>query len=163
MATTDLAPNTFAPRPWHPLALLLTRIMGAATCVSAFTVSPAEVFINEIHYDNGGTDANEAIEIAGPAGTDLTGWSLVLYNGTGGAPYDTRKLSGIIPNQQNGFGMRVFTYPVNGIQNGATDGVALVNGATLVQFLASTRLCTWPDRVLRSSRTRCRGSVAPRR
>ena len=43
---------------------------------------PAEVFINEIHYDTAGTDVGEFIEIAGPAGTDLTGWTLVLYNGT---------------------------------------------------------------------------------
>jgi len=31
------------------------------------------VFINEIHYDNEGTEANEGVEVAGPAGTDLTG------------------------------------------------------------------------------------------
>ena len=42
---------------------------------------PPAPFINEIHYDNVGTDSGEAIEVAGPAGTDLTGWSLVLYNG----------------------------------------------------------------------------------
>ena len=53
----------------------------------AGAVAPAEgvVFVNEIHYDNAGTDAGEAIEVAGPAGTDLTGWSIVLYNGNGGA------------------------------------------------------------------------------
>lgn len=49
----------------------------------------APVFINEIHYDNSGTDSGEPIEIAGPAGTDLTGWSVVLYNGNGSAPYST--------------------------------------------------------------------------
>jgi hypothetical protein len=53
------------------------------------------VFINEIHYDNAGTDAGEAIEVAAPAGTDLIGWSLALYNGTGGVVYDTDALSGI--------------------------------------------------------------------
>jgi hypothetical protein len=62
------------------------------------------VFINEIHYDNTGTDAGEAIEIAGPAGTDLTGWSLVLYNGSGGAVYDTDPLSGVIADQADGYG-----------------------------------------------------------
>ena len=54
------------------------------------------VFINELHYDNAGTDAGEAVEIAGPAGTDLTGWSLVLYNGANGAAYNTNTLSGVI-------------------------------------------------------------------
>jgi hypothetical protein len=94
------------------------------------------VFINEIHYDNTGTDAGEAIEVAGPAGTDLTGWSIVLYNGANGDVYDTDALSGTIPDQQAGFGTVFLTYPENGIQNGAPDGIALVNGTTVVQFLS---------------------------
>ena len=40
------------------------------------------VFINEFHYDNIGADTGEFIEIAGTAGTDLTGWSLIRYNGS---------------------------------------------------------------------------------
>jgi predicted extracellular nuclease/methionine-rich copper-binding protein CopC len=95
------------------------------------------VFFNEIHYDNDGTDTGEAIEIAGPAGTDLTGWSIVLYNGAGGASYDTKSLNGVIPNSGgSGFGVVVVSYPANGIQNGSPDGMALVNGATVVQFLS---------------------------
>ena len=41
----------------------------------------AQTFVNEIHYDNDGTDANERVEIAGPAGASLAGWKVVLYNG----------------------------------------------------------------------------------
>ncbi|HYE15660.1 MAG TPA: hypothetical protein VD968_14545, partial [Pyrinomonadaceae bacterium] len=93
------------------------------------------VFINEIHYDNTGTDAGEFIEVAGPAGTNLTGWSIVLYNGNGGASYDTDALTGTIPSQQGGYGTVSISYPSNGIQNGSPDGVALVDGTTLVQFL----------------------------
>ncbi|GGC65561.1 hypothetical protein GCM10011504_49440 [Siccirubricoccus deserti] len=94
------------------------------------------VFVNEIHYDNTGTDTGEAIEIAGPAGTDLSGWSLALYNGTGGAVYNMRALSGTIPDAGAGLGVLSFDYPSNGIQNGAPDGVALVDPAgTVVQFL----------------------------
>ena len=96
----------------------------------------AQVFINEIHYDNTSTDTGEAIEVAGPAGTDLTGWSLVLYNGSTGALYDTTALSGVIANQQGGFGTVAVSYPTNGIQNGSPDGVALVDGSTVVQFLS---------------------------
>jgi hypothetical protein len=44
------------------------------------------VFINEIHYDNTGTDVGEGVEIAGTAGTDLTGWS-IIHNGNGGVSY----------------------------------------------------------------------------
>ena len=62
------------------------------------------VFINELHYDDNSTDANEGIEIAGASGTDLTGWSVVFYNGNGGVAYMTLALSGTIPDQLNGYG-----------------------------------------------------------
>ena len=29
-----------------------------------------------------GTDSGEKVEIAGPAGTDLSGWKIVRYNGS---------------------------------------------------------------------------------
>jgi len=97
----------------------------------------AQVFINEIHYDNDGTDTGEAIEIAGAAGTDLTGWSLVRYNGNGGASYGTDILSGVLVDQQGGFGTIVVNYPSNGLQNGSPDGVALVDASSIVvQFLS---------------------------
>ncbi len=95
------------------------------------------VFINEIHYDNAGTDTGEAIEIAGPAGIDLTGWSLILYNGNGGAPYRTASLTGSLPDQGDGFGTLNVPFPTDGIQNGPPDGVALVDsGGSVVQFLS---------------------------
>src|SRR5262245_52167181 len=81
------------------LAAALTVILGSVICARAFTISPADVFINEIHYDNVGTDTAEAIEIAGPAGTDLSGWTLVLYNGANGLVYHIRALNGVIPDQ----------------------------------------------------------------
>jgi predicted extracellular nuclease len=115
------------------LAMLATLVVIPAAPASAAT----SVFINEIHYDNAGTDAGEAIEVAGPAGTDLTGWSLVLYNGSGGVVYNTTVLSGVIPDQGGGFGTVFVSYPVNGIQNGSPDGVALVDaGSTVIQFLS---------------------------
>ncbi|MEN7547581.1 T9SS type A sorting domain-containing protein [Rapidithrix thailandica] len=95
------------------------------------------VFINEIHYDNTSTDSGEAIELAGPAGIDLSGWQIVLYNGSGGAEYNTRTLSGSIPDAGNGVGFVVENYPVNGLQNGSPDGIALVNQlGQVLQFLS---------------------------
>ena len=95
------------------------------------------VYLSEIHYDNTGTDAGEAIEIDGPAGTDLTGWQVVLYNGNGGASYDTQTLSGTIPVTCSARGVVVLSYPANGIQNGSPDGVALVNASgQVVEFLS---------------------------
>lgn len=98
-----------------------------------------EVFINEIHYDNAGTDQGEAVEIAGPAGTDLAGWSLVLYNGNGGAVYDSREIGAVIPNQQNGYGTVAVEYTTtnSSIQNGSPDGIALVSDqGEVIQFLS---------------------------
>ena len=92
-------------------------------------------FINEIHYDNTGKDTGEAIEVAGPVGTDLSGWALVLYNGRNGASYRTKSLSGIIPDQTNGFGTIAFGF-AKSIQNGAPDGIALVANGQVAQFLS---------------------------
>ncbi len=118
-------------------AVTILALMLMALPTAHVLAAPTAVFINEIHYDNAGTDTGEAIEVAGPAGTDLTGWSLVLYNGSGGASYGTRTLSGTIPDLGGGFGVVVTTYPSNGIQNGSPDGMALVNASnTVIQFLS---------------------------
>lgn len=95
------------------------------------------VFINEFHYDNNGTDVGEAVELAGLAGTDLSGWSLVYYNGNGGVSYATTALSGIIGDQDGGYGTLSFAGPGAGIQNGSPDAIALVDGnGDVVQFLS---------------------------
>lgn len=96
----------------------------------------APIHISEFHYDNVGTDAGEAIEISGPAGASLEGWSIVLYNGNGGASYNTRTLSGTIPATCGARGVVVVNYPQDGIQNGSPDGIALVDHGTLVEFLS---------------------------
>ncbi|MBA3405122.1 MAG: DNA/RNA non-specific endonuclease [Gemmatimonadaceae bacterium] len=98
---------------------------------------PPETRFSEIHYDNFGTDVNEAIEIEGPAGTVLTGWTVVLYNGNGGASYDTKPLLGNIPLMCDGRGVVSVSYPSNGIQNGNPDGFALVKAdGVVVEFLS---------------------------
>lgn len=101
---------------------------------------PGQAFINEIHYDNVGIDTGEAIEIAGVAGTDLSGWSLVLYTGADGTAYDTVNLSDTIADQADGYGTVEISFPVNGIENalaGLPDGLALVDDSGVVrQFLS---------------------------
>jgi endonuclease I len=95
----------------------------------------AGVFINEFHYDNAGTDTNEKVEVVAPAGTSLSGWSVVLYNGGGGGRYATLSLSGTVADQCGGYGTAVVA--AAGMQNGAPDGLALVNASgTVVQFLS---------------------------
>ncbi|HEY3219498.1 MAG TPA: DNA/RNA non-specific endonuclease [Gemmatimonadales bacterium] len=106
--------------------------------VGSFTAaSLASVRFSELHYDNTGTDAAEAIEVSGPAGTDLNGWRIVLYNGSGGAPYRTDTLRTSVPAACGDRGVVVVSYPVNGIQNGSPDGMALVDGGgAVVEFLS---------------------------
>ncbi|GAB5526500.1 MAG: hypothetical protein Roseis2KO_43720 [Roseivirga sp.] len=103
----------------------------------AINLKAQTVFINEIHYDDVSTDEGEGIEVAGPAGTDLTNWTLTLYNGSNGSVYNTINLSGTITDQQSGFGTIFNALPVNGLQNGSPDGIALAdNNGALVQFLS---------------------------
>lgn len=95
-------------------------------------------WINELHYDNVSADTGEGFEIAGPAGTDLSDFEVELYNGSTGNSYDVIPLSGVLTNMQNGYGVKWFALPANGIQNGDPDGLALVktSGSVVVQFLS---------------------------
>ena len=110
---------------------------------------PAELAstrFSEIHYDNVNEDVNERIEIEGPTGTDVTGWKIVLYNGSGGAAYSTTTLAGLIGNDCNGRGVIAVTYPQDGIQNGSPDGFALVNAQNeVVEFLSYEGTMTASD------------------
>src|SRR5687768_230362 len=72
------------------------------------------VRIAEIHYDNTGTDVGEAIEVSFPTGTDLSSYSIVLYNGNGGAPYNTQALGGFAPASCGDRSVVVVTYPTDG-------------------------------------------------
>lgn len=92
-------------------------------------------WLNEFHYDNSSSDVGEFVEIAGPAGSSLSGWSVVGYNGNGGGSYKTVSLSGTIPDQQGGFGTLAFAF--SAMQNGSPDGLALVDdGGVAVEFLS---------------------------
>lgn len=87
-------------------------------------------FINEINYLASNPD--QGIEVAGQAGQDLAGWELVVY-GISGTVTATKSLSGVIPNQQNGYG--AIWYDVD--QGAGGNGVALVNPSNnVVQFLS---------------------------
>jgi DNA/RNA endonuclease G (NUC1) len=140
-------------RIWNRSVALIALLASLTSCaentglnpiavhapLTSMAVALPDVRISELHYDNTGTDADEAIEISGPAGTDLTGWQLVLYNGTGGLAYGTTTLSGPIPASASCStrGVIVQTYPSNGIQNGSPDGIALVDATgTVVEFLS---------------------------
>jgi hypothetical protein len=66
-------------------------------------------------------------------GTSLSGWTIYYYNGSNGQSYATSSLSGVAPPSSVSF------VSVNqaGIQNGGSDGFALVdNSNKVVQFIS---------------------------
>ena len=92
-----------------------------------------KLWINEIHYDNIGGDEDERVEIAGSAGVDLTGYSIIHYNGSNGTIINSSNITGSIPDQQAGLGTLTISVP---LQNDA-EGIALVNPVgTVIQFLS---------------------------
>ncbi len=97
---------------------------------------PSGVWINEIHYDNGGSDVDEGVEIAGPAGTSLTGWRVVAYNGNDGSEYDEVLLTGLtIDSESAGYG--AIWLSLTGLQNGSPDGLALIDDTGAVREFLS--------------------------
>ena len=104
------------------------------------TPTPAEsnILINEVDADTAGTDVLEFVELydGGVGNSDLSGLTLVLYNGSDDASYNAIDLSGFSTNAQGFFVIGSAGTPnvdlsigtSNTIQNGA-DAVALVAGS----------------------------------
>jgi len=136
VSATGLA-TAVAPGDATITATSPNSVSGSATIRVDAPPPPPDIRISELHYDNNGADVGEAIEVEGPAGTDLTDWTVVLYNGNGGVAYNTTVLSGAIADRCSGRGVVVLDYPQDGIQNGSPDGLALVDADDqVVEFLS---------------------------
>jgi len=128
-------------------AMLLAALVPALALSRVRAVqAPGDIFISELHYDNAGTDTGEFVEITAPAGTDLSGWSIVRYDGvapavgvvyTTPAATETVPAGAVVANQSVGFGTVVISYPTDGLQNGSSDGLALRNASGIVVELLS--------------------------
>lgn len=92
--------------------------------------------INEIHYDNAGSDTGEFVELRVTAGGDASGLSVELYNGNNGAIYGTLSIADATLTSDGNFDYYVWDLPTNGLQNGAPDGMALVNNGGVVEFVS---------------------------
>ncbi|MBL8262896.1 MAG: endonuclease [Xanthomonadaceae bacterium] len=117
-----------------PLACALLLLSGAAQ---------AEVFINEFHYDDSTSsgDTGERIEIVATAGETLSSYRIYLYNGstpTSAVTYDNDLVpAGSLVSCGGQVRIATLSYPTNGIQNGSSDGIALVNpSGQVVQFIS---------------------------
>ena len=116
--------------------------LHAAGDAPDFTLDPPTVvFINEIHYANAGTDANEQIEIAAPSGTDMSEARVRLYNQDGNT-YGTIMSLGAAVGTCGDYDLYVVAQ--TNIQNGPGDGLVLYNDATnvLVQYLSYGAVAT---------------------
>jgi hypothetical protein len=107
--------------------MLKRLLISACLCLLLQGLSAQTVFVNEFHYDDTGTDTLEGVEIAGPVGTDLDCYQILLYNGADSMVYSTFNLSGTLPDQCNGYGTLWFPMA---LQNGP-DGLALVYNPAL--------------------------------
>jgi Lamin Tail Domain/Bacterial Ig domain len=160
-STLNIIDGTSATYEWCPTAPQIaqqdryTLILSADDGENAPTLKEyvlvlktgtGTIVINEVDYDNVGTDAKEFIELFNPgsASVALAGLAVVLVNGADGTVYDTIDLSseGELAGGQYlviaGAGVTVPgsakhinpLWSTNQIQNGAPDGIALVDTVT---------------------------------
>ena len=113
--------------------LMVAAVALVATCQSSAAFAGLSVWLNEIHYDNSGGDVGEAIEIVA---TSLGDVEVVLYNGNGGAEYDSLTVLAESFTFLEDTGFYIFSEEIE-LQNGAPDGIALKHeDDTDVQFLS---------------------------
>ncbi len=115
----------------------ISATLGSSTATS--TVVTGGLVLNELDYDEVGTDNAEFVELfnATALPIDLAGKAVVLFNGATNAEYARVVLSGTLPAGSYlviandavivPAGTLRFSIPDNSIQNGAPDGVALVD------------------------------------
>lgn len=109
----------------------------------------SQLFINEIDYDQPGTDANEFIEIAGQSGT-YSNVEISLINGNNNSEYESFIINSLVINDEySGYGFFVVGsssvqnvdfssgFPSsNAIQNGEPDGIELWLNGQLVDAVS---------------------------
>jgi hypothetical protein len=107
----------------------------------------ATVWVNEIHYDNEGTDVGEFVELVIPADVDPTDVVVTLYNGNGGAAYDTRSaVTGTAGTTAPGFAFYTLDYGgTTPLQNGSPDGIAVTIEGEVVLFASYEGVFTAVD------------------
>ncbi len=108
---------------------------------AAAGAAPADVFVNEFHYDNTGTDQGEFIEVvAGPGFSgDFTDIDVLLYNGSNGKVYRAINLgSSEFTRTTTANDFNLFVVGFGAIIENGPDGIAIVNRVThqVVQFIS---------------------------
>ncbi len=98
-------------------------------------ITDPRFWINELHYDDSGADANEFIEVIVPQSfSDFTNLHLILYDGATGlqsADHD----GGTFTQGATQDGFRLLSKNIPGLPDGTT-GMALVYKGNVIQFLS---------------------------
>jgi hypothetical protein len=122
--------------PSTPTGVQNLVVQVGSDSTPSFSVTVIHLVLNEVDPDQMGTDAMEFIEVsAGIDNVDLSGYTVVLWNGNGDVAYEAFELSGM--TDANGFLVVgpaavssadiVVTPNTNLIQNG-DDGVSIHQG-----------------------------------
>ncbi|MEZ4869880.1 MAG: lamin tail domain-containing protein [Caldilineaceae bacterium] len=118
------------------LLFLATAVFPIPTANAGPLLQTTTLVINEVDADTPGTDTAEFIEIydGGSGNTSLTGYTLVLFNGSNDQSYDAFDLDGYSTDANGyfvigniGVNLAAATFPTNTLQQGA-DAVALYLG-----------------------------------
>ena len=138
-----------APLTLPRVVAMLVIALGVMSFGAVGTAASTSLVINEVDYDQAGTDASEFLELKNVSGAaiNLDAYRVELVNGSGGAVYLTAEL----PNLELAAGDyyvvcanatttancdQDITPEENLIQNGAPDGLRLMLGATTVDALS---------------------------
>jgi hypothetical protein len=129
--------------------LSLPQLLLAASLALVPSAGHAAVVINEVDYDQPGTDTAEFIELRnnGPAAVDLGTYTLDLVNGNNGLIYTTVTLPSvslaaggyyvIAFGSANTWHSDFIASPLdNGVQNGSPDAIGLRDGGVLVDAVS---------------------------
>jgi len=119
----------------------MKKIFIILTVLLAAVLNAQNIWLNELHYDNAGTDEGEFIEIVleNAASYELADFTISLYNGYNQTVYDSVELDQfLIGDTVDDYSIYYYIFPSNGIQNGSPDGVAIDYQGDLItgQFLS---------------------------
>lgn len=119
------------------LTVMMFAVAGL-TLIGPASSAQADIWVNELHYDNTGVDVGEFFEVViapNMSSVDLSSVTLSLYNGSNGTIYDTHTLDTFtLGSTVNGF--QIYSKAIAGIQNGAPDGWALDSAGTVLEFFS---------------------------
>jgi hypothetical protein len=101
-------------------------------------VTATGAYINELHYDNVGSDVDEMIEVVLLDGLDPSTVTVTLYNGNGSAPYNAFNVAGDFTAGDSGATWAIYSIilPSNGLQNGSPDGLCIDIDGMVAEFLS---------------------------